>query len=136
MGIMAINPTSKGVDMPKRLESQPSISASDVKKRGWKAVSTLAREKGPLVVTNHGQAEVVVIDAARYQAMLDRLEATDPLEALKRRFEQRLERVDGAVAGDALADAINAGPAELADAANQRRASTEPDDSSDESVTA
>jgi len=122
--------------MSERLESQPSISASDVKKRGWKAVSTLAREKGPLVVTNHSHAEVVVIDAARYQAMLDRLEATDPLEALKRRFEQRLERVQGAAAGDAMADAINAGPAELADAANQPRAGTEPDEGSDESVTA
>jgi len=122
--------------MSGRLESQPSISASDVKKRGWKAVSILAREKGPLVVTNHSRAEVVVIDAARYQAMLDRLEATDPLEALKRRFEQRLERVQGAAAGDAMADAINAGPAELADAANQPRAGTEPDDGSDESVTA
>jgi len=120
--------------MSERLESQPSISASDVKKRGWKAVSTLAREEGPLLVTNHNQAEVVVIDAARYQAMLDRLEATDPLEALKRRFEQRLERVQGASAGDAMAGAINAEPAELADAANQTRAGTEPDDGSDENV--
>jgi len=122
--------------MSERLQSQPSISASDVKKRGWKAVSTLAREKGPLVVTNHSQAEVVVIDAARYQAMLERLEAIDPLEALKRRFEQRLERVDGAGAGGALADAINAEPEELADAANQPRAGAEADEGSDESVKA
>ncbi len=122
--------------MSERLESQPSISASDVKKRGWKAVSTLAREKGPLVVTNHNQAEVVVIDAARYRAMLDRLEANDPLEALKRRFQQRLEQIQGAAAGDAMADAISAGPAELAGAANQLRAGTEPDDGSEESDTA
>lgn len=122
--------------MSERLENQPSISASDVKKRGWKAVSTLAREKGPLVVTNHNQAEVVVIDAARYQVMLERLESTDPLEALKRRFDKRLEHLQGASAGDELADAIDAGPEELAGAANQPRADTEPDDGSDENASA
>lgn len=122
MGIMAINPQAVNRNMSERLENQPGISASDVKKRGWKAVSTLAREEGPLVVTNHNRAEVVVVDAARYQAMLDRLEATDPLAALKRRFEQRLERVQGATAGSALADAIDAEPEELANAANQPRA--------------
>lgn len=118
--------------MSERLENQPSISASDVKKRGWKAVSTLAREHGPLTVTNHGQAEVVVIDAARYRAMLDRLAASDPLEALKRRFEERLDRLEGAATGDALAAAIDARPEELADAANQRRSGTEIDEASDE----
>ena len=122
--------------MANRLESQPSISASEVKKRGWKAVSTLAREEGPLVVTNHNQAEVVVIDAARYQAMLERLEATDPLEALKRRFEKRLEQIQGATAGDALAGAIDAGPEELAGAANLPRNDIEPDDDSDENTSA
>lgn len=121
--------------MSGRLEGQPSISASDVKKRGWKAVSTLAREQGPLVVTNHNQAEVVVIDAARYQAMLERLEATDPLKALQRRFEQRLEHLQGVSAGDALAGAIDAGAEELAEAANQPEASIEPDDDSDENAT-
>jgi len=122
--------------MSERLEGQPSISASDVKKRGWKAVSTLAREEGPLVVTNHNQAEVVVIDAARYQAMLERLEATDPLEALKRRFEKRLERIQAATARDALAGAVDAGPEELAGAANLPRDGIGPDDDSDENASA
>lgn len=122
--------------MSERLESQPSISASDIKKRGWKAVSTLAREEGPLVVTNHNQAEVVIIDAARYRAMLERLEASDPLEALKRRFEKRLERLHGASAGDALAGAVDAGPEELAGAANLSRDGIEPDDESDDNASA
>lgn len=118
--------------MAHRLENHPRIRASDVKKRGWKAVSTLARDQGPLVVTNHSQAEVVVIDAARYQAMVERLEASDPLEALKRRFDQRLERLEGEAAGDALTAAIDAEPEELAHAANQRVPETEIDDDSDE----
>jgi PHD/YefM family antitoxin component YafN of YafNO toxin-antitoxin module len=118
--------------MAHRLENHPRIRASDVKKRGWKAVSTLARERGPLVVTNHSQAEVVVIDAARYQAMVERLEASDPLEALKRRFDQRLERLEGEAAGDALTAAIDAEPEELAHAANQRAPETGIDDDSDE----
>jgi PHD/YefM family antitoxin component YafN of YafNO toxin-antitoxin module len=118
--------------MAHRLENHPRIRASDVKKRGWKAVSTLARDQGPLVVTNHSQAEVVVIDAARYQAMVERLEASDPLEALKRRFDQRLERLEGKAAGDALAAAIDAEPEELAHAANQRVPDNEIDDDSDE----
>lgn len=105
--------------MSQPLENQPSISASDVKKRGWKAVATLARHEGPLVVTNHNRPEVVVVDAARYQAMLDTLDASDPLEALKRRFEQRLESLQGPAAGNALADAIDAGPKELARAAKR-----------------
>jgi PHD/YefM family antitoxin component YafN of YafNO toxin-antitoxin module len=122
--------------MADRLESQPSVPASDVKKRGWKAISTLAREQGPLVVTNHSQAEVVVIDAARYQAMVERLEASDPLEALKRRFDQRLERLDGESAGHALAAAIDAEPEELADAANQSGPGNEVDEDSDEQAKA
>ena len=105
--------------MAQPLENQPSISASDVKKRGWKAVATLAQQQGPLVVTNHNRPEVVVVDAARYQAMLDTLDAGDPLEALKRRFEQRLESLQDPAAGNALADAIDAGPEELARAANR-----------------
>jgi len=135
MGIMAITFRGENAEMSERLENQPSISASDVKKRGWKAVSTLAREKGPLVVNNHNRPEVVVIDVERYEALLERLEATDPLEALKRRFEQRLDGLQGATAGDALADAIDAGPDELANAANQTQAGIEPDDGDDENAT-
>ena len=42
----------------------------------------------PEVLTVNGKAEVVVLDAASYQAMLDQLERTDLIESLKQSLRE------------------------------------------------
>jgi len=57
-------------------------------------VGQLKRKKTPLVLTVNGRAELVVQDAACYQALLDRLERAETLAAIRQGMEQ-FERGEG-----------------------------------------
>jgi len=94
-------------------------SASDIKKLGWKAVSTRVHEYGPVLITNHNRPDAVVMDSEHYQALLARAESNDPLRTLRERFARRLERLGSAQAAIELRRAISASPEELAESANR-----------------
>ena len=50
----------------------------------------LKASKSPLVLTVNGRAELVVQDAESYQLLLDKVEAAEDLEAIRRGLEQSL----------------------------------------------
>ena len=49
----------------------------------------LQETKGPLVLTVYGKAELVVQDAASYQALLERVERLETIAAVKEGLEDR-----------------------------------------------
>ncbi len=57
-------------------------------------VGRLKEKKTPMVLTVNGRAEVVVQDAASYQALLDRLERAETIAAIRQGIEQ-FERGEG-----------------------------------------
>ncbi len=57
-------------------------------------VGRLKEKKTPMVLTVNGRAEVVVQDAASYQALLDRLERAETVAAIRQGMEQ-FERGEG-----------------------------------------
>ena len=72
-----------------------SIPASQVKRRGWRGVMRTLGTEGVVLVTNHGEPEAVILPPDAYASLLERIEQAEPrieddLEALRRRFDERL----------------------------------------------
>lgn len=94
--------------LPLQLENIEDLArtpASDVKKLGWRGVMKSVGRRGKVVVTNHDTPEAVILSTAEYEAILRALEAagapeTAALEALRKRFDERLSVLDDANAGD------------------------------------
>ena len=63
-------------------------------------VGRLKEKKNPLVLTVNGRAEIIVQDAASYQALLDRLERAETVAAIRQGMEQ-FERGEGIPLGRA-----------------------------------
>jgi len=73
----------------------PTAPASDVKKRGWRGMMRLARERGAVVVTHHNEPEAVIVPMAAYTKLLESArekEAADAavLERLRQKFDEKL----------------------------------------------
>ena len=101
----------------KSLDALPRTPASDLKKLGWRGVMKAVARNGKVVVTNHNEPEAVIIPAAEYDAMLALLrEAASrdqlALDALRRRFDERLASLKAPDAGEKL-DSIFDKPLEL-----------------------
>ena len=95
----------------KPLDSLPRTPASDVKKLGWRGVMRTIARSGKVLVTNHDEPEAVIIPAAEYSAMLALLrEAASrdeaALNALRRRFDERLASLQAPDAGEKLRDIL------------------------------
>lgn len=95
----------------------PRIPASDVKKRGWRGVMRALTSKGPVVVTNHSEPEAVILSTEDYARLLTIVKATESkaesaLDALRRRFDERLAVLREPAAGNRLR-AIGTSPARL-----------------------
>lgn len=58
-------------------------SVTEFQRNVKECVGRLKRKKVPMVLTVNGRAELVVQDAASYQAMLDRLERAETLAAIR-----------------------------------------------------
>lgn len=94
--------------LPLRLEQLEDLArtpASDVKKLGWRGVMRTVDSRGKVVVTHHDTPEAVILSAAEYDAILRALEAaaapeTAALDALRKRFDERLSALDDPAAGD------------------------------------
>lgn len=89
------------------LDDLPRTPASDVKKLGWRGVMKSIGRVGKVVVTNHNQAEAVILSAAEYDLILRALQDAaardhDALDTLRRRFDERLASLRADDAGDRL----------------------------------
>ncbi|MFY2949928.1 hypothetical protein ACOTH1_21895 [Achromobacter ruhlandii] len=95
----------------------PAKPASAVKKDGWRGVvRSLAAAEGRLVVTNHDEPEAVIMTVAEYTRIIDALNAAqaavpDPVEELRRSFDQRLAALSAPDAAERLRSVMrNPGP--------------------------
>jgi len=85
----------------------PTVPAADVKKRGWRGLMRRLEQEGPLVVTNHDEPEAVIVPVEEYQSLLaiaNQARARDAaaLDALRRKFDERLAALRARGAGDRL----------------------------------
>ena len=101
----------------KPVDTLPRAPASDVKKLGWRGVMRAVARNGKLLVTNHDQPEAVILPVEEYTAILQLLHeaaARDEaaLDALRRKFDERLASLQAPDAGEKL-DAIFDGPLKL-----------------------
>lgn len=78
-------------------------SLTDFKRNTNDFVRQMKETKAPVVLTVNGKAELVVQDAASYQAMQERLEEIDAVESIRRGLEQ-MERGEGRPAGEVFAE--------------------------------
>lgn len=102
---------------PPGLDQLPRAPATDVKKLGWRGVMRTLDAKGRLLITHHNRPEAVILPVEDYQALMREVhqaEATaeSALDALRRRFDERLAALQAADAGERLR-AVMRGPARL-----------------------
>lgn len=62
--------------MPSRADV---VSLSEFKRRTRDVIGRIRKTRRPVVLTINNKADLVVQDAAAYQALLDRVEAIEPL---------------------------------------------------------
>jgi PHD/YefM family antitoxin component YafN of YafNO toxin-antitoxin module len=93
------------------IETLLRVPASEVKKRGWRGVMRTLHEKGVVLVTNHDQPEAVIVPVRDYTDLLaaagqaeSRMESE--LDALRRRFDDRLAALRAPDAGARLRSAM------------------------------
>ncbi|HHX82417.1 MAG TPA: type II toxin-antitoxin system prevent-host-death family antitoxin [Pseudomonadaceae bacterium] len=78
-----------------QLEALPRSPASDVKKLGWRGVLEIAQRSGHLVITNHDRPEAVIVPAAEYARLLQRVQELDAnkqaaIAQLNKEWDERL----------------------------------------------
>jgi prevent-host-death family protein len=78
-------------------------SLTDFKRNTNDFIKQMKETKAPVVLTVNGKAELVVQDAASYQAMQERLEEIDAVEGIRRGLEQ-MKRGEGRPAGEVFAE--------------------------------
>lgn len=88
------------------------LPATDVKRRGWRGIMRAVGTQGKVVVTNHSEPEAVVISVQEYNRLVQALnqvesKAETELEALRRRFDERLAALQEPDAGDRLRAVMN-----------------------------
>jgi prevent-host-death family protein len=76
-------------------------SLTDFKRTTAKYLKKMKKNKGPVVLTVNGRAEIVVQDASAYQEMLEQVERAETVAALRQGIEE-FERGVGRPAREAL----------------------------------
>jgi PHD/YefM family antitoxin component YafN of YafNO toxin-antitoxin module len=66
-------------------------SVTDFQRNPKGILGLLKTSRSPVILTVNGKAELVVQDAASYQQLLDKVEAAEDLEAIRRGLEQSLK---------------------------------------------
>ncbi|MBX3118930.1 MAG: type II toxin-antitoxin system Phd/YefM family antitoxin [Fimbriimonadaceae bacterium] len=66
-------------------------SLTNFQKNSKAFVGKLEASKEPLVLTVNGKAKLVVQDAEAYQTLLDKVQATEDLEAIRQGLKESLE---------------------------------------------
>ena len=108
--LLDLDQRSDDVSMPmtiEALEDLPRTPATDVKKQGWRGLMKTVGRVGKVVVTNHNAPEAVILSTHEYGAIVVALREAasrgDPaLDALRRRFDERLAALDAPDAADRL----------------------------------
>jgi prevent-host-death family protein len=85
----------------------PTLTASDVKRRGWRGVMRTVGSGGAVVITNHDEPEAVVLSVEVFEQLRERAARSEAhlesdLESLRRRFDERLAALEAPNAGDRL----------------------------------
>lgn len=78
-------------------------SVSDFQRNPKGILGKLKSSRSPVVLTVNGKPELVVQDAESYQLLLDKVEAAEDLEAVRRGLEQSLAG-QGRPAGEFFAE--------------------------------
>lgn len=78
-------------------------SLTDFKRNTNDLMKQIKQNKSPLVLTVNGKAELVVQDAESYQDMMERLDAMEAYEGIRRGLEQ-MERGEGRPAEEIFAE--------------------------------
>ncbi len=99
------------------IEGLVRVAAADIKKRGWRGVMRSMGPEGKVVITNHNQPEAVIVSAKEYARLMSLVARTESdagaaLEALRKRFDERLASLQEPDAGDKLRSIMNS-PARL-----------------------
>ena len=76
------------------IDIQQIRSVTDFQRNLKEYVGRLKEQQSPLVLTVNGRAEIVVQNAASYQALLDRLEKAETIAAIREGAEQ-IDRGEG-----------------------------------------
>lgn len=100
---------------PDLLDALPRTPASDVKKHGWRGVMQTVSYHGKVLVTNHNAPEAVILSTSEYRAMVAAIQAAQAqmpatLDALRKRFDERLAALHADDAGDRLRNLIAQAP--------------------------
>jgi len=85
----------------------PMLSASEMKRQGWRGVLANVRREGHLVITNHNIPEAVILPPEQYDklvnaAMKGAIAPAPKLEALRLRFRERMKALDSEDAEEQL----------------------------------
>jgi prevent-host-death family protein len=88
-----------------------ALPASDVKRKGWRGIMRRVGTDGAVVVTNHEEPEAVILSVEafehlREQAAQSGARAESDLEALRRRFDERLAALDAPDANARLREVL------------------------------
>ena len=109
-------------DRPRQFDDLPSVSTTELAGAIQKVTGAVV-SAGAVLVTKHDQPAMVLVSVDRY---LQLTRAAEPdLTALTRRFDDMVERMQGADAERRMAEAFAMSPAELG-AAAQRAARGSP----------
>jgi len=98
-------------------DTLPHTPASDLKKLGWRSVAQQVKQTGKIVVTNHRHYDAVILSMEEYSAIRTALDQSaererPTLDALRARFDERLQVLQSSDAGDRLRSLMDA-PANL-----------------------
>jgi prevent-host-death family protein len=93
------------------LAKLPRISASELRRLGWRGMMNALRSKGRLLVTNHDEPEAVIIPVAEYEDLMrpaaqSEAQAQSALANLRRSFDERLSVLQGQSAATRLRSTI------------------------------
>ena len=89
------------------IDALPRTTASDVKKLGWRSLMKTVGRNRRVVVTNHNEAEAVILSVEEYTGLMQALQAATSqadtaLDTLRSRFDQRLQSLAADDAGERL----------------------------------
>lgn len=73
------------------LQALPARTHSEIKLKGVRALVDDAGHHGAVALRNHGHVTAVVVAPERYLELVRRAEQSDPLAALRRQFDERLD---------------------------------------------
>lgn len=84
------------------LQALPARTHSDLKLKGVRELVEAAGHHGAVALRNHGHVTGVVVSPERYVELVRRAAQADPLAALRRQFDERLDLLARRGAADRL----------------------------------